>query len=135
MADRLVEAFAEHMHYRVRREFWPYAADEALTHEALIAEKYTGIRPAPGYPACPDHTEKSTIFSLLNATEVAGISLTENDAMWPASSISGYYFSHPESQYFSLGKIALDQITDYAARKKSDIATVKRKLIGHVVEQ
>lgn len=135
LADRLAESFAEHMHARVRREFWPYAAHETLSNEELIAEKYRGIRPAPGYPACPDHTEKPEIFSLLNATENAGIALTDNYCMWPASSVSGYYFSHPQSQYFSIGKIAEDQIIDYAARKKMSVETTKRWLATHLIDE
>lgn len=135
LADRLAESFAEHMHARVRKEFWPYAAHETLSNEELIAEKYRGIRPAPGYPACPDHTEKPEIFSLLNATENAGIALTDNYCMWPASSVSGYYFSHPQSQYFSIGKIAQDQIADYAKRKGMREEEVKRALATHLVEE
>ena len=104
LADRLAEAFAEHLHQRVRREFWGYAADETLDNDALIREEYRGIRPAPGYPACPDHTEKGDLFRLLDAPKV-GITLTESYAMWPAAAVSGFYFSHPESQYFAVGKI------------------------------
>lgn len=117
LADRLAEALAERLHERVRREFWGYAPDEKLTSEELIKEAYTGIRPAPGYPACPDHTEKTTIFRLLNVTEKIGMELTENLAMSPAASICGYYFSHPDSHYFGLGKIGRDQLEDYARRK------------------
>lgn len=134
LADRLAESFAETMHARVRKEFWGYVADETLSNDELIAEKYRGIRPAPGYPACPDHTQKPTLFSLLNATEAMGVSLTENFAMWPASSVSGFYFSHPESQYFSIGKISEDQVIDYAARKSMDQAVVKRWLATHLVD-
>jgi 5-methyltetrahydrofolate--homocysteine methyltransferase len=133
LADRLAESFAEHMHLRVRREFWQYAADERLSNEELIDEKYVGIRPAPGYPACPDHTEKPALFELLQATAKSGICLTENYAMLPASSVSGYYFSHPESHYFGIGKIAEDQVTDYAQRKAMDVALVKRWLATHLV--
>jgi 5-methyltetrahydrofolate--homocysteine methyltransferase len=118
IADRLAEAFAERMHERVRREFWGYAGDEALSNEALIKERYQGIRPAPGYPACPDHTEKATLFALLDATTNTNVSLTESFAMTPAASVSGFYFSHPEARYFGLGKIDKDQVEDYAARKK-----------------
>jgi 5-methyltetrahydrofolate--homocysteine methyltransferase len=134
LADRLAEAFAEHMHARVRKEFWGYAADEHLSNGDLIAEKYVGIRPAPGYPACPDHTEKPLLFALLNATELTQISLTENFAMWPASSVSGFYFSHPESHYFGVGKIAEDQVRDYAQRKDMDLTIVKRWLAPHLIE-
>ena len=117
LADRLAEAFAERLHERVRREFWGYAADENLTNGDLIAEKYQGIRPAPGYPACPDHTEKDELFRILNATELVGMELTESFAMRPAASVSGYYFSHPEARYFGLGRIAKDQVENYAQRK------------------
>ena len=117
LADRLVEAFAEALHERVRKNLWGYAADEDLTNEELIAEKYRGIRPAPGYPACPDHTEKSTLFDLLDATRRTGATLTENFAMWPASTIAGWYFSHPRARYFGVGRIGDDQLADYAARK------------------
>ena len=118
LADRLAEAFAERMHQMVRTEHWGYAKDEALNNEDLIAEAYSGIRPAPGYPACPDHTEKGTLFRLLAAEDRAGIELTESYAMRPAASVSGFYFSHPESSYFGLGKIERDQIEDYAKRKR-----------------
>jgi len=117
LADRLAEAFAEHLHERVRAEFWGYAPDEALSNEDLIAEKYQGIRPAPGYPACPDHTEKTTIFSLLDAEAEIGMSLTEGLAMRPASSVSGLYFARPQARYFGLGSIGSDQLADYAKRK------------------
>lgn len=133
LADRLAEGFAELMHARVRKEFWPYASEENLSNDELIAEKYIGIRPAPGYPACPDHTEKPALFDLLNVKANTGIYLTENYAMWPASSVSGFYFSHPESQYFGVGKIAEDQVMDYAARKNMDVAIVKRWLATHLV--
>ena len=118
LADRLAEAFAERLHQLVRTEHWGYAKGEALDSEGLIAEAYSGIRPAPGYPACPDHTEKGTLFTLLEATDRAGIELTESFAMRPAASVSGFYFSHPESSYFGLGKIERDQIEDYARRKR-----------------
>ncbi len=121
LADRLAEAFAELLHTRTRKEFWGYAKDEHLSTEELIEERYLGIRPAPGYPACPDHTEKIKLFELLNATENAGITLTESLAMYPASSVCGWYFAHPESKYFGVGKIADDQLKDYAARKEMDI--------------
>ncbi|SHM41022.1 methionine synthase [Chitinophaga sp. CF418] len=117
LADRLVEAFAELMHKRVRQEFWGYATDERLDNNALIREEYSGIRPAPGYPACPEHTEKYKLFDMLDATENTGIILTESLAMYPASSVSGWYFANPEAKYFGLGKIEKDQVEDYAARK------------------
>ena len=128
LADRLAEAFAELMHERVRREFWGYAQDEGLTNEQLIAEEYRGIRPAPGYPACPDHTEKGPLFELLQAPENAGITLTENFAMLPTAAVSGLYFSHPESSYFAVAKIERDQVEDYARRKGWDMATAERWL-------
>ncbi|QBB71319.1 methionine synthase [Pseudolysobacter antarcticus] len=128
LADRLAEAFAEHLHERVRREFWGYAPDEHLDNTDLVAEKYRGIRPAPGYPACPDHTEKGTLFALLDAEHHTGIKLTENFAMYPASAVSGLYFSHPESQYYVVGKISREQIEDYAKRKKMTIAEAERWL-------
>ncbi len=116
LADRLAEAFAERLHERIRKEFWGYVSEESLDNEELIKEKYQGIRPAPGYPACPDHLEKATLFRLLNATENAGITLTESMAMYPTAAVSGWYFSHPESKYFAVGKIAKDQVEDYAQR-------------------
>jgi 5-methyltetrahydrofolate--homocysteine methyltransferase len=117
LGDRLAEAFAEYLHLKVRKEIWGYASDEKLSNEDLIKENYTGIRPAPGYPACPDHLEKPTIWKLLNVEETIGVKLTESMAMWPASSVSGYYFAHPESKYFGLGKIKKDQVEDYAKRR------------------
>ncbi|MDD5612434.1 MAG: methionine synthase, partial [Gallionella sp.] len=117
LADRLAEAFAEHLHARVRREFWGYAADEALDNEALIAETYRGIRPAPGYPACPEHSEKGPLFDLLQAPQNAGITLTESFAMLPTAAVSGFYFSHPEAKYFATGKVDKEQVADYAQRK------------------
>ena len=128
LADRLAEALAEHMHERVRREFWGYAPDEDLDNDALISEAYQGIRPAPGYPACPDHTEKRTLFDLLAAEENAGIELTDSFAMMPGSSVSGFYFSHPEARYFGVGRILRDQVEDYAARKGMTVAEVERWL-------
>ena len=128
LADRLAEAFAEALHERVRKYFWGYAADERLDNEALIRERYRGIRPAPGYPACPDHSEKATLFELLAATPHTGAKLTENYAMWPASTVAGWYFSHPESQYFGVGKIGADQLADYAERKGATPAEVSRWL-------
>ena len=127
LADRMAEAFAELLHQRVRREFWGYTADESLSTEAMIAEQYCGIRPAPGYPACPEHTEKGTLFSLLDAPAL-GITLTESFAMWPAAAVSGFYFSHPQSQYFALGKIGHDQVADYARRKGMSLAEAERWL-------
>jgi len=128
LADRLAEAFAERMHERVRREFWGYAADESLDNDELIAEKYRGIRPAPGYPACPDHTEKATLFRLLDATANAGIELTEGFAMYPAAAVSGWYFSHPDSQYFVVGRITKEQVEDYAKRKGWTLAEAEHWL-------
>jgi 5-methyltetrahydrofolate--homocysteine methyltransferase len=128
LADRLAEAFAERLHERVRREFWGYAPDEALDNDALIHEKYQGVRPAPGYPACPDHTEKRTLFSLLDAEACAGMQLTEGMAMLPASSVSGYYFWRPESQYFGVGKVGRDQVEDYALRKNWTVTEAERWL-------
>src|SRR5262245_42636383 len=128
LCDRLAEAFAERMHERVRREFWGYEKDENLSNEDLIKEKYRGIRPAPGYPACPDHTEKRTLFQLLDGEKATGVTLTESFAMWPASSVSGWYFSHPQSHYFGVGKIARDQVEDYARRKGMKVADVERWL-------
>jgi 5-methyltetrahydrofolate--homocysteine methyltransferase len=117
LADRFAEAFAEYLHEKIRKEIWGYAADENLSNEAMIDEVYKGIRPAPGYPACPDHLEKPTIWKLLNVAEEIGVTLTESMAMWPASSVSGYYFGNPESKYFGLGKIKEDQVVDYAKRR------------------
>jgi 5-methyltetrahydrofolate--homocysteine methyltransferase len=128
LADRLAEAFAEHMHERVRREFWAYAADENLSNQALIEEKYQGIRPAPGYPAQPDHTEKVALFKLLDAEEKIGVKLTESYAMWPGASVSGLYFSHPQSEYFGVGKIERDQVVEYAKRKGMDLKVMERWL-------
>jgi len=128
LADRLAEAFAERMHERVRKEFWGYAANEKLENEELISEKYQGIRPAPGYPACPDHTEKTELFRLLDAEKNSGIQLTESLAMYPAAAVSGWYFSHPESKYFGLGKILKDQVEDYSARKEMKTEDTERWL-------
>ncbi len=132
LADRFAEAFAEHLHAQVRKVFWGYAPDEALDNAALIAEAYRGIRPAPGYPACPDHTEKRALFDLLHAEENAGIALTENFAMTPAASVSGYYFSHPESRYFGVGRIDQDQVEDYAVRKAMTVREVERWLASNL---
>ncbi|MDQ8170155.1 MAG: methionine synthase [Gemmatimonadota bacterium] len=128
LADRLAEAFAERMHERVRRELWGYAPDEALDNQAIIQEQYQGIRPAPGYPACPDHTEKRTLFELLDAERAVGVHLTESFAMLPASAVSGWYFSHPQSQYFGVGKIEKDQVESYASRKGMSVAEAERWL-------
>ena len=128
LADRLAEALAERMHERVRREFWAYAPEEALDNEALIAEDYRGIRPAPGYPACPEHTEKRRLFDLLQVEEQIGIRLTESYAMYPAASVSGWYFAHPAAKYFGLGQIGKDQVTDYARRKQMPVEEAERWL-------
>ena len=128
LADRLAEAFAEYLHELVRKDYWGYSPDESLDIDRMIQEKYQGIRPAPGYPACPDHTEKITLFEMLNVTENTGISLTESCAMMPAASVSGWYFSHPESAYFNLGKIQKDQIVDYAGRKNISISMAEKIL-------
>ncbi len=128
LADRMAEAFAERMHERVRNEFWGYAAGEALSNEQLIAEQYRGIRPAPGYPASPDHTEKVTLWTLLNAEKNAGITLTDSFAMWPGAAVSGFYFAHPEAKYFGVGKIERDQVEDIAKRKGKTMAEMERWL-------
>ena len=128
VADRLAEAFAELMHERVRKEFWGYDATETFSNEELISEKYQGIRPAPGYPACPDHTEKPPLFELIHAEKNTGIYLTDSNAMYPASSVSGFYIGHPESKYFGLGKIAKDQVEVYAKRKEMEIEAVEKWL-------
>ena len=128
LADRFAEAFAEHMHERVRREYWGYEPSEQLSTEELISEKYRGIRPAPGYPACPDHSEKETLFSLLNAAEETQIELTDSFAMSPAASVSGFYFGHPESKYFSVGKITQEQIDDLANRNGKATAKMTKLL-------
>ncbi|TKS54078.1 methionine synthase [Luteimonas yindakuii] len=128
LADRLAEALAERLHQRVRMEFWGYATDEALDNDALIAERYRGIRPAPGYPACPDHSEKATLFKLLDAGANAGMTLTENFAMLPTAAVSGYYFSHPRSQYFVVGRVAREQVADYARRKGVSLQQAERWL-------
>ena len=128
LADRFAEAFAEAMHQRVRRELWGYAPQESLTPEELLREAYRGIRPAPGYPAQPDHTEKATLFRLLDAEARIGVRLTENYAMWPASSVSGLYLAHPEAYYFGVAKVERDQVEDYARRKGMAVAEVERWL-------
>ncbi|MCE2614166.1 methionine synthase [Flavobacteriaceae bacterium D16] len=134
LADRLAEAFAEYLHEKVRSEYWGYAANEKLTNQQLINETYTGIRPAPGYPACPDHLEKKTIWELLGVEENIGVTLTENLAMWPAASVSGYYFAHKQARYFGLGKIKEDQLSDYARRKGIDKEEAKKWLAPNLAE-
>jgi 5-methyltetrahydrofolate--homocysteine methyltransferase len=128
LADRLAEAFAERLHQRVRRELWAYAPDEALGPADLIAEKYRGIRPAPGYPAQPEHSEKATLFALLEGERAIGVRLTESYAMWPGASVCGCYFSHPESRYFGIGKLERDQVEDYAGRKGWTLAEAEKWL-------
>jgi len=128
LADRLAEAFAERLHERIRKEFWGYAKDERLSNEELIEERYRGIRPAPGYPACPDHSEKPVILGLLNAAKSVGIHLTESCAMTPASAVTGLYFAHPESRYFGVGKLQRDQVEEYARRKGVSVTEVERWL-------
>jgi len=131
IADRLAEAFAEYLHRRVREE-WGYGKLEDLSQVDLIQEKYRGIRPAPGYPACPDHTEKATLWRLLDAERNTGITLTESFAMWPGSSVSGFYFAHPQAEYFGLGKIARDQALDYHQRKGMTLGEVERWLASNL---
>jgi 5-methyltetrahydrofolate--homocysteine methyltransferase len=128
VADRLAEAMAEHLHERIRKEFWGYASDENMSNDELIKEKYNGIRPAPGYPACPDHSEKQIIFDLLSVSEHTGMSLTESFAMDPAASVCGYYFAHPEAKYFGVGKLTKDQVIEYARRKGVDLALMEKWL-------
>jgi 5-methyltetrahydrofolate--homocysteine methyltransferase len=128
LADRLAEAFAERLHERVRKELWGYAPEEELDNVGLIKEQYAGIRPAPGYPACPDHTEKATLWKLLDVEANTGIELTESMAMWPGAAVSGFYFSHPESQYFVLGRLGQDQVADYAQRKGWTLKEAERWL-------
>ncbi len=128
VADRLAEAFAELLHEMVRKELWGYSPDEKLTEEQILHVDYRGIRPAPGYPACPDHTEKEFLFNMLRAQQNTGITLTESFAMLPTAAVSGHYFAHPHSKYFSLGKIGKDQVLDYAKRKRMDVQTVERWL-------
>jgi 5-methyltetrahydrofolate--homocysteine methyltransferase len=134
LGDRLAEAFAEYMHLKVRKEIWGYASDEQLSNQELIKESYKGIRPAPGYPACPDHLEKPTIWNILNVEENIGVKLTESMAMWPASSVSGYYFAHPESNYFGLGKIKSDQVADYAKRRNITIEKATKWLAPNITD-
>lgn len=134
LADRFAEAFAEYLHEKVRKEIWGYSSDEALSTEAMIAEDYKGIRPAPGYPACPDHLEKPTIWKLLNVEQEIGVTLTESMAMWPASSVSGYYFGNPQSKYFGLGKIKEDQVIDYAKRRSVSTEVATRWLSPNIAD-
>ncbi len=134
LADRLAEAFAEYLHLKVRKESWGYASDENLANTSLIKEEYKGIRPAPGYPACPDHLEKLTIWELLNVEEQIDVKLTESLAMWPAASVSGYYIGHPESRYFGLGKIKEDQVADYATRKGISIEKAMKWLNPNIAD-
>jgi len=134
LADRLAEAFAEYLHLEVRKEHWGYVAQESLDPNALIAEEYKGIRPAPGYPACPDHLEKTTLWELLEVEEKIGVSLTESLAMWPAASVSGYYFANPEAKYFGVGKITQDQLEDFASRKDIPLATAKKWLAPNLAD-
>ncbi len=128
IADRFAEAMAELMHEKVRKQYWGYACDESLDNESLIKESYRGIRPAPGYPACPEHSEKATLWSLLDVEQAIGSQLTDSFAMYPAASVSGWYFAHPEARYFGLGQINKDQVEDYAKRKGWDIDTAERWL-------
>jgi len=132
LADRLAEALAERMHERVRKEFWGYGASENLSNDDMIRERYQGIRPAPGYPACPDHTEKALLWQLLQPDERIGLSLTESYAMFPAAAVSGWYFSHPEARYFGVGKVGRDQMDDYAARKNMTRASLER-VMPHIL--
>tara|TARA_B110000046_G_scaffold163762_1_gene178900 strand:- start:16 stop:1347 length:1332 start_codon:yes stop_codon:yes gene_type:complete len=128
LADRLAEAFAEYLHFKIRTDFWGYASDESLSNEQLIKETYKGIRPAPGYPACPDHLEKQTLWDLMQVKESIGVELTESYAMWPAASVSGYYFAHPEAKYFGLGKIKEDQLIDYSKRRNIPLEQARKWL-------
>ncbi len=132
LADRLAEALAERLHQRVRTEFWGYIDNEDLDNEALIAERYRGIRPAPGYPACPEHSEKRMLFDLLDAERNADMSLTESFAMLPTAAVSGYYFSHPKSQYFVVGRLGKEQVADYAKRKGITLALAERLLASNL---
>jgi 5-methyltetrahydrofolate--homocysteine methyltransferase len=134
LGDRFAEAFAEYLHEKVRKEIWGYASEENFSNEELIKENYKGIRPAPGYPACPDHLEKSTIWKLLNVEQEIGVKLTESMAMWPAASVSGYYFAHPQSRYFGLGKIKKDQLEDYAKRRKISITQAEKWLSPNLAD-
>jgi 5-methyltetrahydrofolate--homocysteine methyltransferase len=135
LADRFAEAFAEYLHKQIRTKHWGYSADEGLTNDDLIKESYKGIRPAPGYPACPDHLEKETIWELLEVEKIIGVTLTESLAMWPAAAVSGYYFANPEAKYFGLGKITDDQVTDYAVRKGISKEKARKWLHPVIAEQ
>ena len=128
LADRLAESLAEYMHQKVRKEIWGYAADEDLDNEALIREQYQGIRPAPGYPACPDHREKAKLFSVLDAEAATGVSLTDSYAMLPAASVSGWYIGHPDSKYFAVGQIDKDQVESLSERQQSELSECERWL-------
>ena len=128
LADRFAEAFTELLHKKVRTDLWGYATSETLNNEEIIKEKYQGIRPAPGYPACPDHTLKTDLFKLLDVENAIGITLTESLAMWPASAVSGFYYSHPQSKYFGLGKIEKDQVEDYTKKRGMGIEEAERWL-------
>ena len=132
LADRLAEASAEYLHQIVRKDYWGYANEEELNNEELITEKYQGIRPAPGYPACPDHTQKEIIFDILDAENHTGIYLTESLAMYPAASVSGWYYAHPESKYFGLGKINMDQVKSYAERKGVSVEEATKWLAPNI---
>ena len=134
LADRLAEAFAEYLHKKVRTEIWGYSSDEHLENEDLISEKYVGIRPAPGYPACPDHLEKTTIWEVLKVKENIGLELTESLAMFPTASVSGYYFANPKAKYFGVGKITEDQLKDYAERKNVDLELAKKWLSPNLAD-
>jgi 5-methyltetrahydrofolate--homocysteine methyltransferase len=133
LADRLAEAFAEYLHLKVRKEYWGYATDEKLSNEELINETYKGIRPAPGYPACPDHLEKKTLWDLLKVEEEIGVTLTESLAMWPAAAVSGYYFAHPKAKYFGLGKIKEDQLVSYSQRRKISLDEARKWLNPNLI--
>lgn len=132
LADRLAEATAEYLHEKVRKEYWGYVPSENLSSEDLVREKYQGIRPAPGYSACPDHLEKKTLFKLLNVEKTIGVSLTHSMAMVPPSSVSGWYFSHPESRYFNVGRIGRDQLEDYARRKDVSVTEMEKWLSANL---
>ena len=135
LADRLAEAFAEYLHKEIRIKYWSYASNENLSNYDLIKESYKGIRPAPGYPACPDHIEKKTIWNLLKVEETIGVKLTESLAMWPAASVSGYYFGNPEAKYFGLGKITDDQVVDFAVRKGISNDKARKWLSPNIAEE
>jgi len=128
LADRFAEAFAEFLHLKVRKEIWAYAPDENTDISDILAEEYQGIRPAPGYPACPEHSEKETLFKILDAVKHTGVQLTENFAMYPPAAVSGFYFAHPEAKYFNVGKISHDQLADYAGRKNLSESEAERLL-------